>query len=98
METPQKPQQNQEIIELKDELKKLNYTISESSKTTEKFTLAMFVLALVQILIAVYQFIISFAYTDNLQEKIFGIVMVIITISILCYFFNRIFPFKKYER
>lgn len=92
METPQEPQQNLELVELKDELRKLNNSIVESNKTTEKFTFAMFVLALVQILIAVYQFIISFAYTDNLQQKIFGMTMIVITISILGHFLNKVFP------
>src|SRR5258706_15192117 len=63
-------------------VKKLNESVDnstlqakKSSDIAEKFTAALFLLAVVQLLVAVFQLILTFAYSDNLQNKILGIVM-----------------------
>ena len=85
---------NQAIRELRDELKDLNRSLKASSKIGERLTAAMFVLAMIQVLVAVFQLILSFAYSDNLQPKVLGVAMVLATVAILSYFFRMIFPKK----
>ena len=79
-------------------IKKLNETISngiieakKSSEDAERFTAALFLLSLVQLLVAVFQLIFTFVYSDNTQAKILGIVMVAATAIILIYFSRIIF-------
>lgn len=83
------PIDNEAIHDLRDELKDLNASIKESSKTTEKFTAAMFVLAMVQMLIALFQLLLTFAYPDNVQLRTWlGIFMVFAALATFAYFFH----------
>ena len=85
------PIDNVAIGELRDELKDLNISLKESSKMSKKFTGAMFALALIQVLLAGFQLILSFVYPeDNTAREILGVFMILSTFAILVYFFRVI--------
>lgn len=88
------PIDNEAVRELRDSLKELNISLEKSGKRMEFLTYAMFTVALFQLLLAIFQFIISFAYSDNLQLKIFGIIMTIITICVSVVPFRMILKYK----
>lgn len=54
----------------------------KSAEVEKSFTVSIFFLTVVQALIAVSQFILSFAYSDSIQVKIFGIIMCVVTIAV----------------
>lgn len=53
---------------------------------------ALFLIALVQALLAFCQLLLSFAYGSQPQEKILGVVMILSTLVVLGYFMKRIVP------
>jgi hypothetical protein len=72
--------------------KEFNSASEKSSRIMERFTVALFVLALVQILIAIFQLILSFVYPDNNKAKVvLGFAMVISTAFILIFFSRKVF-------
>jgi hypothetical protein len=87
------PPDNVAIRELRDSLKNLSASLDRSGKKTERLTVAMFFVALFQLVIGALQFVITFAYSDDLQLKIFGVVMTIITTGVFA-FISRLM-FKK---
>ncbi len=66
----------------------------KSSRIAERLTVAMFLIAVVQLLVAVFQLILSFAYSVDTKQIILGIFMIIATMLILTYFAHKIFPSK----
>jgi hypothetical protein len=83
------------IKELNESIDKGTLQAKESSDRTEKFTIAMFLLAIVQLLVAIFQFIYTFAYTDNTQGKVFGIIMIVVTAVVFVYFSWKVFKIEK---
>ncbi len=70
----------------------------KSSVRMEKLTISMLLLAVLQFIAAIIQLIISFAYEDNIDIKIFGFVMTVI-ILVLIYVSSRLLGssyFNKY--
>src|SRR4051812_49228292 len=63
----------------------------KSSEIQERLTKVLFILTVVQLLVALFQLLLSFAYSDNIQEKLLGVFMVIAAVSILYLFGKRIF-------
>ena len=79
------------VKKLNESIDKSTLQAKESSDTAERFTAALFLLSVVQLLVAVFQLILSFAYSDNTQSKVLGVAMVIATAIILTYFAKKIF-------
>ena len=79
------------IKSLNEAIDKGTTQANKSSQIAEKLTMAMFLLAIVQLLVAVFQLILSFAYSDIFQAKILGVAMLIATATILIYFSRKIF-------
>jgi len=80
---------NGALRELRDELKDLNHSLKVSSIMSEKFTGAMFLLTIVQLLLAGFQLILSFVYPENtLAKEILGTFMILSAFGILAYFFQ----------
>ncbi|MEK7464082.1 MAG: hypothetical protein AAB610_03115 [Patescibacteria group bacterium] len=83
------------IRRLNESIDKQTLQVEKSSEVEKKFTIALFLLSVVQLLVALFQLVLSFAYSDNLQQKILGIVMSIAAVAVLVYFSSKIFPNKK---
>ena len=83
------------IKRLNESIDKSTVQSKESSDTAERFTAALFLLAVVQLLVALFQLILSFAYSDNTQYKVLGVAMVISVVVILNYFAKKIFVKKS---
>ncbi len=73
------------IIKLNESIDKGTLQTQESSDRMEKITWAFLILALVQFLVAVFQLILSFAYSESTQTKILGITMVVSVGAFLTY-------------
>ncbi len=91
------------IKRLNESVDKSTLQAKESSDVSERFTAALFLLAVAQLLVAVFQLILSFVYPDNEQARAaLGIFMVIATAVILTFFAGKIFKGKrskaKYEK
>ncbi len=81
-------------------IKQLNETIireveqsKKTSETTEVLSRAMYLFAVVQILISIFQFILSFAYTNNIKLMTLGMFMSLI-ISLTLIFISSKLPSK----
>jgi hypothetical protein len=82
---------NTAIRELRDELEDLNRSLKKSTKTGEKLTMALFLLALIQVLIGLFQLMLSFVYPNNPgAREALGVVAVLSSLIILVYFSRRI--------
>jgi hypothetical protein len=64
----------------------------ESSRKMETFTMALFIIGMVQILVGLLQMVLSFAYSNNLQFKIFGVFVSVAPLVLLAFAFHKIFP------
>ena len=82
------------IKRLNESIDKGTIQANKSSEVSERFTAALFLLAVVQLFVALAQFLLSFAYSDNIQEKVLGVFMIIASIVILVYFSSKIFSKK----
>jgi len=83
------------IKRLNESIDKGTVQADKSSEVYERFTAALFLLAVVQLFVALAQFLLSFAYSDNTQEKVLGVFMISASIVILVYFSSKIFSKKK---
>lgn len=83
---------NNALRELRDDLKSLVKSLDTYSQKSDRMTGALFLLALVQALIALFQLLLSFAFDSQPQEKILGIAMIVGTLVVLWYFMKRILP------
>ncbi len=84
-------------------IKKLNETIikgaeqsEKSTKTTEDFTRAMYLLTVVQILIGICQFYMSFAYTDNIRLMVNGVSLTLVLFFVILFISSKL-PSKDYK-
>ena len=77
-----------------NELKEINSTLKESTKSGERMNLVLFLVSITQVLLAFSQLLLSFAYSDSWAQKGLGIFMVVATLVILIVFGNRIFRNK----
>lgn len=83
---------NRALHELRDDLKSLVKSLDNYSQKSDRMTGALFLIALIQTLIAFFQLLLSFAFDSQPQEKILGIAMIVGTLVVLWYFMKRVLP------
>lgn len=83
---------NSALRELRDDLKSLVKSLDTYSQKSDRMTGALFLIALIQTLVAFFQLLLSFAFDSQPQEKILGIAMIVGTLVVLWYFMKRMLP------